>query len=327
MAPKQKGKDNPVDEVQEFGEAAIANVEKVIVGKRPVIELVLIALLCEGHVLIEDAPGTGKTMLARAVAITTGLDFKRIQCTPDLLPNDVTGVSVFDQKTREFEFRQGPVFSNILLADEINRATPRAQSALLEAMGEGQVTVDGTSYSLPKPFLVLATQNPIEFEGTFPLPEAQLDRFLMQLSLGYPDYTDEEAMIRMQQMAHPIDQLTKTVDGKRLPSLQRHVRQVNVVESVRRYVLNLVRATREHPSLSLGASPRGSLALFRTAQARAALQKRDFVIPDDVKTVAPACLAHRLMVKPENALNGETAPGIVRELLTQIEVPLVSARD
>jgi len=325
MSRKEKGRESPAGDVREFAEAAIASVEKVIVGKRPVIELALIALLCEGHVLIEDAPGTGKTMLARAIAVTTGLDFRRIQCTPDLLPNDITGVSVFNQKTREFEFRPGPVFCHILLADEINRATPRAQSALLEAMGEGQVTVDGTSYPLPKPFLVLATQNPIEFEGTFPLPEAQLDRFLMQLSLGYPGFEDEDRMIRMQQMVHPIDVLARAVDGKQLPGLQRLVRQVDVVESVRRYILNLVHATREHAALALGASPRASLALFRTAQAHAALQGRDFVIPDDVKHVAPACLAHRLMVRPENALNGETAPGIVRELLTQVEVPIVSA--
>jgi len=282
-------------------------------------------LLCEGHVLIEDAPGTGKTMLARAVAISSGLEFKRLQCTPDLLPSDVTGVSVFNQKKREFEFKPGPIFCNVLLADEINRATPRTQSALLEAMGEDQVTVDGVTYPLPEPFMVLGTQNPIEFEGTFPLPEAQMDRFLMRLSLGYPGLAEENMMMQMQQLAHPIDSLGQVVEKERIPELQRLVRQVQVVDSVRRYILELVHATRDHPALALGASPRGSLALFHSAEALAVLRGRDFVIPDDVKHVAVPCLAHRLVLNPENTLGGETSAGVIEELLRQIEVPLASA--
>ncbi len=322
MTTNQAGKPDDLNSVQVFADKVIDNVEKVIVGKRQVIERLLIALLCEGHVLLEDAPGTGKTMLARALAISTGLEFKRVQCTPDLLPNDITGVSVFNQKTREFEFRSGPVLSNILLADEINRATPRTQSALLEAMGEGQVTVDGVTYRLPKPFLVMATQNPIEFEGTFPLPEAQLDRFLLRLSLGYPAPKDEDNMLRMQQLAHPIESLSEAIEGNRIVSLQSKVREVHVAASVRRYILNLVNATRTNPALGLGASPRGSLALFRTAQARAAVDGRNFALPDDVKSIAVACLAHRMVVNPENAMGGETTETIVQELLKQVEVPI-----
>ena len=308
--------------VRDFAQAVIDNVEHVIVGKRSVLELVTEALLCEGHVLIEDAPGTGKTMLARSMAITTGLNFKRIQCTPDLLPNDVTGVSVFNQKTREFEFRPGPAFCNILLADEINRATPRTQSALLEAMGEGQITVDGITYPLERPFLVLATQNPIEFEGTFPLPEAQLDRFLMRLSLGYPGPADEDAMMQMQQTVHPIETLVQAVDGARLPELQAQVRAVHVADGIRRYILDLITATRVHSALALGASPRGSLALLHCAQAHAALSGRGFVIPDDVKHVAPACLVHRMMVNPENALGGESTSSVIEQLLREVPVPV-----
>ncbi len=309
-------------EIQEFAQIVIDNVEKVIIGKRSSIELVIIALLCEGHVLIEDAPGTGKTMLARAIGISTGLSFKRLQCTPDLLPGEVTGVSIFNQVTREFIYRPGPVMTNILLVDEINRATPRTQSALLEAMGEGQVTVDGITYPLPKPFLMLATQNPIEFEGTFPLPEAQMDRFLFRLKIGYPEISEEDTMLQIQQNSHPIQTLQKAVDSLNLPGLQWQVRQVHVVESVRRYILNLVHQTRNHPALLLGGSPRSSLALFHASQALAALQGRDFVIPDDIKSLAVACLAHRIILNPENTLRGDTPDGIIRELLRNLKVPM-----
>ncbi len=305
---------NP-QEVQEFAQTLIDNVERVIVGKREAIEMVMVALLCEGHVLIEDVPGTGKTMLARAVAASLGLSFKRLQCTPDLLPNDITGVSIFNQRNSEFEFRPGPAFVHILLADEVNRATPRTQSALLEAMGEGQVTVDGVTHPLNQPFLVLATQNPIEYEGTFPLPEAQLDRFLLKLSLGYPSPEDESQILLNLQREHPIASINQVVDGARLQELQRVVWEVYVDDTVRDYIVRLVHATRGHADLALGASPRGSLALFKTAQALAALRGRDFVLPDDVKTLAAPTLVHRLIVRPESALRGHSADRVLGHLL------------
>jgi MoxR-like ATPase len=310
--------------LREFAARLAENIERVIVGKRATIDLAVIALLCEGHILVEDVPGVGKTMLARALAISMACDFKRIQFTPDLLPNDVTGVSIYNQKSTDFEFRAGPAFANIVLADEVNRATPRTQSALLECMGERQVTVDGVTRALPRPFLVIATQNPIEYEGTFPLPEAQLDRFLLRIELGYPTLEDERAILSSQRHGHPIDALRPVATSGELVALQARIGDVYVEDSVRDYVLTIVRATREHPDLLLGASPRGSLALHRAAQARAAILGRTFVTPDDVKTLATHALPHRIVVKPESQLRGRTTVGIVRSILESVEVPLAS---
>jgi MoxR-like ATPase len=311
-----------MDPVQEFAAKVTANVEKVIIGKGDTIELLLVAMLCEGHVLLEDVPGVGKTMLARSLALSLGGAFKRLQCTPDLLPNDVTGVSVFNQQTGQFEFRPGPIFVNILLADEINRATPRTQSALLEAMQEQQVTVDGVTRLLPRPFLVMATQNPIEYEGTFPLPEAQLDRFLMRLAVGYPATEDEKRLLTHLQREHPINKLEQIVDGSQLIPLQQLVWDVHVDESLHDYIIRLVTATRDHPDLALGGSPRASLALFKTAQALAALRGRDHVIPDDVKYLVMPTLAHRLIVRPEAELRGRTALSIMGEVVKNSSLEL-----
>jgi MoxR-like ATPase len=301
----------------EFTDRIIHNVETVIVGKRHQIELLMTAMLCQGHVLVEDVPGTGKTMLARATAASLGISFKRLQCTPDLLPNDITGVNVFNQQTGEFDFRPGPIFVNILLADEINRATPRTQAALLEAMQEQQVTVDGVTRPLTAPFLVLATQNPIEYEGTFPLPEAQLDRFLMRLTLGYPEADDEAQILRSIKRQHPIETVAQVVDGSELLELYDLVGEVHVDESLECYILAIVRATRSHADVALGASPRGSLALYKTSQALAALRGRDYVVPDDVKTLAPYTLTHRLIMKPDSQLRGRSAGVILNEILEQ----------
>ena len=304
-------------EVEEFARKVVDNVERVIVGKRPVIELLVVALFCEGHVLIEDVPGVGKTMLARALAISLGGTFKRLQCTPDLLPNDVTGVSVYNQKSGQFEFRPGPVFVNVLLADELNRATPRTQSALLECMGEQQVTVDGITHPLPRPFLVLATQNPIEYEGTFPLPEAQLDRFFMRLRVGYPTMEQERQIVLNLQRRHPIESLSQVVEGEQVAELQPRVWEVHVDDTVHDYILRLIQATRQHPDLALGASPRGTLALFKAAQALAAVQGRDYVLPDDVKRLAVPILEHRLIVSAESSLRGRTASWVMGDILQQ----------
>jgi MoxR-like ATPase len=309
--------------VKNSAERLLENIGKVIVGKREAIELILAALFCEGHVLIEDVPGIGKTMLARAVARSLGLSFKRIQSTPDLLPSDVTGIHYFNQKTSEFEFRPGPIMANIVLVDEINRATPRTQSCLLECMQEQQVTVDLETVPLPRPFLIMATQNPIELEGTFPLPEAQLDRFLLKLSLGYPATRDEEGEILSRfQQSNPLESLASVIGGEELLELQKLCRRVYVDASVRDYITAITWATRSHASIKLGASPRASLGLHLASQSLAAIRGRNFVVPDDVKSLAVPVLAHRMISKTEARLRGKSLESIVREILAAVPVPV-----
>jgi MoxR-like ATPase len=302
----------------------IGNVERVVVGKRQQLILALVTWFSEGHLLLEDVPGVAKTMLARALARSVGCNFKRIQCTPDLLPTDVTGASVFNQKTAEFEFRPGPIFTQVLLADEINRTTPRTQASLLEAMAEGRVSVDGTTYKLGPPFLVIATQNPVDHEGTFPLPEAQLDRFLMRFSLGYPAIEEELKMLEMLQHGHPVDAIEPVVTVEELVACQQAVREVYVDDSVRRYLMQIVHDTREHDDIALGGSPRASLALFRTSQAMAAIRGRNYVMPDDVKRVVGSVLTHRIILKPESRLRKVNANALIDEIVAEIAVPTLN---
>jgi MoxR-like ATPase len=315
-----------MQDVQSTGQRIIDNVEKVIVGKHDAVQLTIIALLCEGHLLIEDVPGTGKTMLAKSVSRSLGCNFRRIQFTPDMLPSDVTGVSVFNQKTLEFEFRPGPVMAQIVLTDEINRATPKTQSALLEAMEERQATVDGITYPMKRPFLVMATQNPIEYEGTFPLPEAQLDRFMLRISLGYPGKEDEQKILDAQQFQHPIEDLDQVVTVDELLAAQEQVKQVHVDNLIKSYIVELVSMTRDHPDAYLGASPRGSITLYKTAQVRAAMDGRDYVIPDDIKALAMSALAHRLIVSPSARIKDVDPRAVVEDVLQSVPVPGARAR-
>jgi MoxR-like ATPase len=310
-----------MSQLKDFTEKVVANIERVIVGKHETVELAVISLLCQGHLLIEDVPGVGKTMLARSLARSLGCSFNRIQFTPDMLPSDVTGVSIFNQISREFEFRSGPIMSQIVLADEINRATPKTQAALLEAMEERQVTVDGRTHMLPQPFMVLATQNPIEYEGTFPLPEAQLDRFFLRVRLGYPEALDEIEVLNRQQFRHPIESLDKVTTADEISQAQEAVKKVHVASRVKHYIVEISRRTREYPEVYLGASPRGSITLYRAGQARAAIHGRDFVLPDDIKALAEPALGHRVILGPAARLRDLSTAEVVDEILGSVPVP------
>ena len=308
-------------EIQSFTEKVINNIEKVIIGKRSAVELAIISLLCQGHLLIEDVPGVGKTVLARSLAKSLGCLFSRIQFTPDMLPSDVTGVSIYNQVSTQFEFRPGPIMAQIVLADEINRATPKTQAALLEAMEEHQLTVDGVTHTLPRPFMVLATQNPIEYEGTFPLPEAQLDRFLVRLRLGYPDVNNEINIMERQQFQHPVIDLQQVALADELMKAQEAIKSIYVAPGVKHYIVELTHQTRQHADVYLGASPRGSLALFRTGQARAAMQGRDYVLPDDIKVLIKPALAHRVILGPAARLRDLSSEQVLDEIISAVPVP------
>jgi len=310
----------------EVAQRIVDNVKKVIIGKDQAIEMGIVALMCQGHALIEDVPGVGKTMLARSIARSAGCEFKRIQFTPDLLPTDVTGVSIYNQKTNDFEFKQGPIISQLVLADEINRATPKTQSALLEAMEERQVTVEGITHKVPRPFMVMATQNPIEYEGTFPLPEAQLDRFLILITLGYPTMEEELSIVENQTQAHPIEALQAVASSEEIINLQESVKDIYVDELIKEYIVSLVKATRDHSDISLGSSPRGSLALFRGTQALAFLRGRDFVLPDDVKELTVPMISHRIIVSAAARMRGVSGRDVISALVDEIPVPGAQAR-
>lgn len=311
-----------VKKVKEISANIIANVSKVIIGKSKQVKLILAAMYSRGHVLIEDIPGVGKTMLARSMAKSISGVFRRVQATPDLLPSDILGISIYNPETKKFEFKKGPIISNILLVDEINRATPKTQSALLEAMGETQISVEGISFALPNPFIVIATQNPIEFEGTFPLPEAQMDRFMINLSLGYPTNEEEIMILTSQKEVHPIETISSVATTQDISEVQEEVKKVYIEESLKKYIVEIVSRTRNHPSLILGASPRGSLSIFKMSQSLAAINGRDYVIPEDIKSVVMPCLRHRLILKPEAKLKGIKPEDIIMSILESVEVPV-----